>query len=294
MEVLKRKILLEDSIDRNANSPTWGTMTATTFYLNIPINQSIDDMGLFLDILYIPKSTDPLSQPDYTLLEDKLYDLGLLFPFMTGATSPTMTGITGTTEIVLRMPNSIETDYYDYGNLKITGYTESKIDNVKSYDAANKYRTGFNMATSTYDNYEDPSISVLGVNRIKTMANPRIYVFDTLDDTNLGTPNQTYGLQYIEYTGDNRTVIIDNVTTQIPFTEFNYIGEGWNKTNTSLSALTKEEYLFGIISPPEVQSDVFIERGVTSVMDMHLRLSEIKDLGELSRYGNGFYKLNKQ
>jgi hypothetical protein len=29
-------------------------------------------------------------------------------------------------------------------------------------------------------------------------------------------------------------------------------------------------------------------------MDKHLRLSEIKDLNKLSRYGNGFYKLNKQ
>ena len=26
----------------------------------------------------------------------------------------------------------------------------------------------------------------------------------------------------------------------------------------------------------------------------NLRLSEIKDLGQLARYGNGFYKLNKQ
>jgi hypothetical protein len=40
-------------------------------------------------------------------------------------------------------------------------------------------------------------------------------------------------------------------------------------------------------------SDVFIDRGVISVMDMHLRLSEIKDIKQLERYGNGFIKLNK-
>jgi hypothetical protein len=57
-----------------------------------------------------------------------------------------------------------------------------------------------------------------------------------------------------------------------------------------LSASIKEEYLFGIISPPEVENQVFIDRGVVSIMDMHLRLSEIKDLGQLSRYGNGFIK----
>jgi hypothetical protein len=38
-----------------------------------------------------------------------------------------------------------------------------------------------------------------------------------------------------------------------------------------------------------VENQVFIE-GVVSIMDMHLRLSEIKDLGQLSRYGNGFIK----
>ena len=62
---------------------------------------------------------------------------------------------------------------------------------------------------------------------------------------------------------------------------------------TSLSALTKEEYLFGIISKPEVQNGVFIDRGVISVMDMHLRMSEIKNLGELTRYGNGFYTIRR-
>jgi hypothetical protein len=43
-----------------------------------------------------------------------------------------------------------------------------------------------------------------------------------------------------------------------------------------------------VLFPPEVESDVFIDRGVISVMDMHLRLSEIKDTKQLERYGNGF------
>jgi hypothetical protein len=32
-----------------------------------------------------------------------------------------------------------------------------------------------------------------------------------------------------------------------------------------------------LVFSTEVESDVFIDRGVISVMDMHLRLSEIKD-----------------
>jgi hypothetical protein len=29
-------------------------------------------------------------------------------------------------------------------------------------------------------------------------------------------------------------------------------------------------------------------------MDSHLKLSEIKNIGQLTEYGNGFYKINKQ
>ena len=292
MEVIKRTVLLEDNIDRTYNSPTWGTITASTFYINIFLAQNIDDMGLFTDIDYIPKSDLDGSQPDYTLLIDKLSTSGITFPFMNGFVSPTMTGITGTNKIILRMPDSVESDYYSYGNLPVTGYTDSKIDDVKSYNASNPYRIGFDVGASTYINYIGTSIN--GVNRIKTMSDPKIYVFDTINNTDLGTINQKNGIQYLEYSGENRTVIANGTSSSIPVTSFRYIGEGWNQTNTSLSAITKEEYLFGIISYPEVQSDVFIERGATTVMDMHLKLSEISNLDELVRYGNGFYKLNKQ
>jgi len=292
MEVLKRKILIEDSVDRSYNSPTWGELTATTFYLKINLTQNMDDMGLFTDIEYIPKDDNASSQPDYTLLSDKLAFSGISFPFMNGATNPIMPIISGTSQVTLRPPTSYVSDYYRFGNLPITGYTDSKIEDVKSYDENDQFRIGFNTHTETYLNYNDLSID--GVDRIKTMGEPKIYVFDTVDDSSLGTENQVYGLQYLEYTGISRSVVIDNIRTIIPTTKFRFIGEGFNETNTSLSALTKEEYLFGIISKPEVQSDVFIDRGQVTVMDMHLRLSEIKNLGELERYGNGYYKLNKQ
>ena len=56
MELIKRKIVLEDSTDRNYNSSTWGTVTASTFYINVFLTQNIDDMGLFTDQSFIPKT----------------------------------------------------------------------------------------------------------------------------------------------------------------------------------------------------------------------------------------------
>lgn len=290
MEIINKKILLEESIDRNFNSSTWGTITATTFYLNIMLTQSMDNMGIFTDIEYFPK-TDVSATPDYTILIEKLNSSGFTFPFMSG-TQEIMNENSLTEEKTLRIPQKIESDYYNYLNLRISGYTDSKIEDVRSYAAANPFRIGFDTDKDDYLNYQNTLIN--GVNRVKEYDEPKKYVFDTIDDINLGTPNQIAGLQYADYSGRTRQIIIDGNVVRLPMTEFNYIGEGWNNTNTSLSAITKEEYLFGIISPPEVESDVFIDRGITSVTDKHLRLSEIKNISQFNRYGNGFYKLNKQ
>ncbi len=265
MELLQRTISLESSTDRTRNSPTWGTVTASTFFLTITLFQSMDDMGLFTDMDYILDigANNPLTQP-YSTFDN----------------------------YVLRNPLKTVSDYYMYQNAQISGYTDSKIEDVKSYAILDPYRVGFNTETETYINYEN--ITVSGVNRIKTMGYPNVYVFNTPDDLNLGTNNQIYGTRYMDFSGKTRTVINEGVETTIGLTQFAFIGEGFNQSNITLSAITKFEYLFGIIYPPEVKSDVFIDRGITSVIDKHLRLAEINDLGHLTNYGNGYYQLNKQ
>jgi hypothetical protein len=292
MEVIKRKILLEDSIDRSNNSPTWGAITADTFYMNVFLIQSIDDMGLFTDMEYFPANISSPTPVDYAILIDKLSYSGLSFPFMT-AQVPYITGTTTEIErMTLRFPQNTESDYYNSIGLRISGDTDSKIEDLKSYDSSERYKIGFNMEAGTYINYDN--VNVDGVSRIISTSEPRVYVFDTVVDNNIGTLNQVYGLLYNDYSGTSRSVVINGVQRTIPLTTFTYRGEAQNETNTSLSALTKEEYLFGIISPPEVNNDVFIDRGIISVLEPHLRLSEIKNLGELSRYGNGYYNLTRQ
>jgi hypothetical protein len=242
MNIIKRKILLEDSIDRTYNSPTYGTLTATSFYLKVLLTQSSDDMGIFTDM-------------DYEI------------------------GPSGLTE----------SDFYDFGGKNISGFTDSKIDDVRSYNANTPYRVNFDVQTEDYLDFDGNLVS--GVDRVTQVGAINTYVIGTdKNDPSIGTTGQTSGLLYQDFSGQTRT--IDDETI-IGMTSVDYIGQGWNQTNTSLSALTKEEYLFGIISPPEVQSDVFIDRGETSVIEKHLKMSEISNLGELERYGNKFYKLNK-
>jgi hypothetical protein len=275
MEIIKRKILLENSVDRNYGSETWGVMTANTFYIKIQLNQTIDDLGLFTDIEFIPKTTTS-ENADYSVLLDSLLEQGYVFPFMNGTLPQNLTNnLSPLDKVTLRLPQKTVSQYHYYGNNVLTGVTDSKIEDVRSYNKDVPFIVGLDINTEQYSNYVGDIID--GVNQICDINTPKIYVFDTKNDLFIGTEQQETGIQYKDF---------DDSTT------FRFISEGWNQTNTSLSALTKEEFLLGIISRPEVENDVFIDRGVVPVLDYHLRLSEIRNLGQLQQYGNGYYNID--
>jgi len=58
--------------------------------------------------------------------------------------------------------------------------------------------------------------------------------------------------------------------------------------------ITRDEHLIGFMDTPQISSDIFVERGKQGVMERNLRLGEIDSTGELSIYGNGFFKIRKQ
>ena len=292
MEVIKRKILLEEATIRTSGD-TWGTIPSDTFfYVKIPIYQKIDDMGLFTDMTFIPKTT-VVSQPDYTILIDKLNAAGLYFEFMKLNNFPqTYQYDTDIFDVyTLRIPMSVVSDFYNFGNISLSGLTDTKLDDVRSYSSSQPYKLNFDINKETYQNYNN--VTVDGVNRIISFGsvlsgNPITYIFDR----DLTQPNT--GIEYADYDTTLRLEIFsgDNVNNTTA-TTFKFVTEGWNQTNTSLSALMKEEFLLGIISRPEVENDVFIDRGVVPVLDFHLRLSEIRNIGELQEYGNGYYRIDR-
>ena len=69
---------------------------------------------------------------------------------------------------------------------------------------------------------------------------------------------------------------------------------GITKEEVFSQALTRNEHFLGFVDEPVIFSDVFVERGKQSVMEMNLRLNEIDSMGELNIYGNGFYNIRKQ
>jgi len=184
---------------------------------------------------------------------------------------------------------SVESDFYNFGNFSLSGLTDSKLDDVRSYSNAEPYKLNFDMKKETYQNYNN--VQVDGVNRIISFGSiisgdPITYIFDR----DLTQPNT--GIEYADYDTTLRVEFFSGDTVVNPATTFEFVTEGWNQTNTSLSALMKEEFLLGIISRPEVENDVFIDRGVVPVLDWHLRLSEIRNIGQLREYGNGYYRID--
>jgi hypothetical protein len=248
-------------------------------------------MGLFTDITFISGDTNSNSV-DYSILISKLISNGYNFPFMNNSTPPIIDNLNQTEKLTIREVGAEQSDFYFYGSNRISGTTDSKIDELKSYKQTQTYIPGFNISTEDYYNFQNSLIN--GVSKVISLGEPKTYAFDAVSDINIGTNNQQNGIYYKDYTGITKTIIIDGIRYVVPITTFNFKGEGINETNTSLSALTKEEYLFGVVSKPEIENDVFIERGVLSVTDKHVRMSEIKNLGELQRYGNGFYKITRE
>lgn len=55
--------------------------------------------------------------------------------------------------------------------------------------------------------------------------------------------------------------------------------------------IVKDEMLLGIAFQPEVQSNVYIERGKQAPYEKIQRLGEVDNLGQLNRYGYGYFNL---
>lgn len=75
--------------------------------------------------------------------------------------------------------------------------------------------------------------------------------------------------------------------------QVSYKTSGLTEQNSIEIPSIKLDYLIGIIDSPKINIDVFINRGVNSSYDRHVRLNEIKSLDDLENYGNGFYKIKE-
>jgi len=282
----------------------WGTITASTIPVRLFITQNMDDMGMF-DNEELFDTT-----PDYSILETEITNNPDYILLITDSKvwSPTTMNInphdmlSATQKLYLRSSDKVVSDYYASGS-RIVGYTDDKLGNVTSLRLSSQYTVNKNRS----DDPKNYWSGIKSVNSDKTIFNYTLNA-DNLDsnkDLSVslgGTPKANSGIEYT--TNKNLLRVISNgkcygcgdsgfevKSDKIFSTKMEYKGEGWNVNNIGLSAITKSEMFFGITSPPEVMSDVFIDRGVSSPMEHHLRLNDVGSIEEFSRYGNKFFNI---
>ena len=142
----------------------------------------------------------------------------------------------------------------------ITGYTKSSLNDLQIYGKkdnlyAGKFRVGFPVTGST--------------GTIGTFHGP--------DQSGLFTSYTINDILYYDYL-DGTTIFLVRQS-------------GFTNDTIVCSAITKDEKLLNVISEPEIQSNVFVERGKISALERLTRLGEIDNIGDLEKYGYKFFNI---
>ena len=69
---------------------------------------------------------------------------------------------------------------------------------------------------------------------------------------------------------------------------------GFTENNLSQRPITKEEVLLRVIDQPQIQTNVFVERGKNSAYERIQRLGEVDNLGDMINYGYKFFNVVKK
>jgi len=141
----------------------------------------------------------------------------------------------------------------------ITGFTDSRLSEVKTYDVDEPYIVGYKGVTNiTYDTNNNPVLVE--------------YTLDGIDyKTSIGQPLFPDSDLFFK-------------------TETVYFFQASGLTVTDINVIKKHAEM-GLSEKPKIESDIFIERQSTSVFERHLRMDEIDNLDELEDYRNGYYNI---
>lgn len=149
--------------------------------------------------------------------------------------------------------NTVESQAsYNYVSVPIiiSGYTTSRLQELKVY------------GTSPYVN--DLSINLKDGTTGKVISQSPEYTAYTINSQN-----------YLDFPDGKSVFVVQSY--------------GLTEEMLVASAITKMEYLMNVIEQPEIQSNVFIERGKNSGMENFRRIGEVGNTGSLDNYGYKFF-----
>ena len=242
-----------------------------TVDINIFLTQDYDDMGIFIDAEFT-YSGITLNPPPPTTYPPVSWQVGGVPPLV--PMGPFNSFVYG------RLPGA-PLDFFIPPQLPIAGDSDdSNIDTVQSYKKVPVTNTpifnpGLNLA-------EDITLTFNGV--VNTGVNSVTYVIGA-DPNNI----LTTGVHFVTF----KNIYVDSTDDRgkpIRYKKTNFSSEmpGITNKNVVLSALTKQEEYLGIVFKPEVESEVFIDRGVADIFEKHAMLSEIKSTNDIDNNRGGF------
>ena len=136
----------------------------------------------------------------------------------------------------------------------ITGYTQSSLRDLKQYGLI-PYKPGESVTGNT---------GAIGI--YSGISLDGLYTAYTIND-----------IDYYDYS-DGTTL-------------FAVYSSGLTSDMVVCQPIVKNELLLGIIDEPEVQSNIFVERGKNSALERIERLGEVDNIGDLEKYGYKFFEI---
>lgn len=153
--------------------------------------------------------------------------------------------------------------------MSITGFTSHKLDVVTTYSKTNLFQVGLNGVT----NIEYDPITTTGITKISYTIGVIDYVTTYQPKINNKIDSPSHPTTF---------------STSISGADFEpYIIFPNNQNTFDI----KEEAKMGLVFPPKVTNELFIERMDIAVFERHSRLSEIQTLDQLVDYRNGYYNI---
>jgi hypothetical protein len=192
---------------------------------------------------------------------------------------------TGTT-----IPNPNGTAYFT-SNVGAWSATPISYDYIFTGDSEN------NVASQVSSNYTTTPFLITGntqsrITELQSYGKNPYVLNKTIKDKN----NQFFGIitamtpTYTGYTIQDTQYLdfIDGTTSYLAYSS------GLIPDWLVAEPIVKDESLINIVYQPEVQSDVYIERGKNSALERIERLGEVDNIGDLTNYGYGFFNFIKQ
>lgn len=163
----------------------------------------------------------------------------------------------------------------------ITGYTSSRLNEIKTLDPNNPYKVG---VKGVYNVQSDFIEYVLDDIFYKTYIQNTPEIFEEGNNPIFREVSEIK--TYITPTN------FSEPTRQNTIFRYQSSGDDFEE-NFEYKPLIKEENKLEQVFLPEIEDEIFIERTSTNVYERHMRLMDISNIGQLEIYKNGFFNVKR-